>query len=364
MSKASKSNSRVLSTWTPLSNEESNKKVFMERRELFCKWFEKWSEPQRKRVVNDILKLSSQSQLKFTDQMLAERLPTKEHDFTRVLPRVLSLYLFSFLDPRTLCRCAQVCWYWKYLAELDQLWMMKCLRLGWTLPFSPGPYEHGLWKRSYVENLKSLQYLKTQINIDDHMRSLTMGSPKSYRSILSQHSRQGSAFGGRKSGPVKPAWRGSDPTPKDTWRYNYLNNDDDVEIVKAMRQHGLSGPKSASLAANAKSKTKTGKHVLNTKSKSLNKLNVEETMEEKIYGGRPDWAKPNTQGVPAADYTLSSKTNEIVASPVRTTNASSHRGQQPKYSARSERDLPSSSTSAFEKFTQKPWNIPDQVDSD
>ena len=48
--------------------------------------------------------------------------------------------------------------------------------------------------------------------------------------MLSQHSRQS----GRKSGPVKPAWRGSDPAPKDTWRYNYLNNDDEVEIVKAL----------------------------------------------------------------------------------------------------------------------------------
>ena len=42
--------------------------------------------------------------------------------------------------------------------------MVKCLRLGWTLSFSPGPYEHGLWKRNYVENLKSLQYLKTQVS--------------------------------------------------------------------------------------------------------------------------------------------------------------------------------------------------------
>ena len=29
-------------------------------------------------------------------------------DFTRALPRVLSLYVFSFLDPRSLSRCAQV----------------------------------------------------------------------------------------------------------------------------------------------------------------------------------------------------------------------------------------------------------------
>jgi len=38
MSKAAKSNSKVLSTWTPLNNEEANKKVYLERKELFCKW--------------------------------------------------------------------------------------------------------------------------------------------------------------------------------------------------------------------------------------------------------------------------------------------------------------------------------------
>lgn len=38
MSKAGKSTSKVLSSWTPLNNEESNKKVYYERRELFCKW--------------------------------------------------------------------------------------------------------------------------------------------------------------------------------------------------------------------------------------------------------------------------------------------------------------------------------------
>lgn len=67
------------------------------------------------------------------------------------------------------------------------------------------------------------------------MRNLALGSARSYRSMLSQHSRQGYSSNSKKpSGPVKPAWRGSDPTPKDTWRYNYLNNDDDVEIVKAL----------------------------------------------------------------------------------------------------------------------------------
>jgi len=29
-------------------------------------------------------------------------------------------------------------------------------------------------------------------------------------------------------------WRGSDPVPKDTWRYNVLENDDIVQDVKTM----------------------------------------------------------------------------------------------------------------------------------
>ena len=81
-----------------------------ELKNAFSKFqFEKWSEPQRKKVIADVLKLSNQSQLYYTDKLVSEKLPTKERDFTRVLPRVLTLYIFSYLDPRTLCRCAQVC---------------------------------------------------------------------------------------------------------------------------------------------------------------------------------------------------------------------------------------------------------------
>ena len=53
----------------------------------------------------------------------------------------------------------QVCWYWKTLCELDQLWMTKCVRLGWLLSFSPSPYESGVWKRLYVENIMALKVM-------------------------------------------------------------------------------------------------------------------------------------------------------------------------------------------------------------
>lgn len=69
----------------------------------------------------------------------------------------------SFLDPRSLCRCAQVCWFWKYLSELDQIWMPKCFKFGWLLPFVPTPYEQGVWKRHYLECVRGLQYMRPKV---------------------------------------------------------------------------------------------------------------------------------------------------------------------------------------------------------
>lgn len=46
-----------------------------------------------------------------------EAVPVTRVDFTSVLPRFLSLYVLSFLSPRDLCSAAQVCWYWRILAE-------------------------------------------------------------------------------------------------------------------------------------------------------------------------------------------------------------------------------------------------------
>lgn len=38
-------------------------------------------------------------------------------DFSTVLPRFLSLHIFSFLNPKDLCVAAQVSWPWKFLTE-------------------------------------------------------------------------------------------------------------------------------------------------------------------------------------------------------------------------------------------------------
>lgn len=47
-------------------------------------------------------------QLTHARNLLTKKFPAQHQDFTRLFPRVLCLYIFSFLDPRSLCRSAQV----------------------------------------------------------------------------------------------------------------------------------------------------------------------------------------------------------------------------------------------------------------
>ncbi|CAG2211613.1 FBXO16 [Mytilus edulis] len=172
---------RIKSAWTPLSNGETNNK------------YEKWTDEQRKRIIEDLVHVSKIKQLQHAQTLVNDKVPMKQEDFTRVLPKVLSVYLFSFLDPRSLCRASRVCWHWKFLTESDQLWMPKCLRLGWYLPFTPSPYETGVWKRNYIENIKSLQH--------DALLELERLKISQERALRSQKD--------KKKNPQP--WRGSDP---------------------------------------------------------------------------------------------------------------------------------------------------------
>lgn len=59
--------------------------------------------------------------------------------------------------------CGQVSWHWKTIVELDQLWMPKCLRLGWCINFSPTPLEQGVWKRHYIQTAEELRLTLLQV---------------------------------------------------------------------------------------------------------------------------------------------------------------------------------------------------------
>ncbi|XP_060548234.1 epithelial cell-transforming sequence 2 oncogene-like isoform X2 [Pantherophis guttatus] len=147
------------SSWTPIKNKSLNNQLYQERIRLISHWFDLWTDKQRKQFLFLILNQCSKSQLKCVEKWLVENIPLTHVDFTTLLPRFLSLYIFSFLSPRDLCAAAQINWHWKFLTEQDCLWMPKCLKLGWFLPYIPEKNEYGAWKRYYIACATSLDYL-------------------------------------------------------------------------------------------------------------------------------------------------------------------------------------------------------------
>ncbi|XP_049627088.1 F-box only protein 16 [Suncus etruscus] len=218
-----------MSTWTPLNHQLLNDQVFEERRALLGKWFDKWTDCQRRRVLAGLLDRCSLSQQRFCCRKLQQQLPAEALDFTTQLPRVLSIHIFSFLDPQSLCRCAQVSWHWKNLAELDQLWMLKCLRFDWCLDFSPTPFEQGVWKKHYIQRVQELHVTRPQTPPkDDFVIPDVHPVPNS---PLNEKQPPSLAFWSppwrKKSCPregVLPPWRSSDKHPTDIIRFNYLDN--------------------------------------------------------------------------------------------------------------------------------------------
>ncbi|XP_051853813.1 epithelial cell-transforming sequence 2 oncogene-like isoform X1 [Antechinus flavipes] len=150
---------RRFSTWTPIINKSLNKQLFQERVSLITHWFDLWTDKQRKEFLLTILQKCSHSQLKFVKDEFPEKIPVVKMDFCTVLPRFISLYIFSFLNPMDLCAAAQVNWPWKFLTEQDCLWRPKCIRFGWFLPYDPSDNEYGAWKRHYIACVATLDWL-------------------------------------------------------------------------------------------------------------------------------------------------------------------------------------------------------------
>ncbi|KFP63883.1 F-box only protein 16, partial [Cariama cristata] len=215
-----------MSTWTPLNHQLMNDKAssmqMIKTMNSFFQ-FDKWTDGQRRRILADLLERCSPSQQKFCAKQLQDRVPTEALDFTTRLPRVLSLYIFSFLDPRSLCRCAQVSWYWKYLSELDQLWMLKCLRFGWYINFSPTPFEQGIWKKHYIEMVKELHVTRPKTPSKDEFVVIDV---QPVRSNVPEAKLSTPGKRTNKEKKELPPWRSSDRHPTDTIRFNYLDNYD------------------------------------------------------------------------------------------------------------------------------------------
>ncbi|XP_077625853.1 F-box only protein 16 isoform X3 [Crocuta crocuta] len=190
-----------MSTWTPLNHQLLNDQVFEERRALLGKWFDKWTDSQRRRILTGLLERCSLSQQKFCCQKLQEKIPAEALDFTTKLPRVLSLHIFSFLDPRSLCRCAQ-----------------------------------GIWKKHYIRMVKELHVTKPKTPPKDgfavaDVQPVTSSSPEDKQSPASAF-RFSSSLRKKTQGEKElPPWRSSDKHPTDIIRFNYLDNCDPIAQI-------------------------------------------------------------------------------------------------------------------------------------
>ncbi|XP_021246276.1 F-box only protein 16 [Numida meleagris] len=280
----------TMSAWTPLSNQLLNEQVFEERRALLRKWFIRWTDGQRQKILMDQLELCSLSQKKFCARQLQDQIPIEALDFTTKLPRVLSLYIFSFLDPRSLCRCAQVSWAWKNLSELDELWMQKCLRFGWYIHFIPTPFEQGIWKRHYIEMVKGLRVTRPKTPLKDEsvvteVQKVRSNTPESKPSAPRKKT-------SRKKKEIPP-WRSSDRHPTDTMRFNCLNNYDPIEQARQARKKGGGETPDLSRQADEKKKSVVRGSKTLQKSKSLLSL-TEDLGSTQKTPVCPKWATPQS----------------------------------------------------------------------
>ncbi|XP_028808967.1 F-box only protein 16 isoform X3 [Denticeps clupeoides] len=303
-----------MSTWTPLNHPLSNSHIFEERRNLLGKWFDKWTDTQRKQVLKDYFSKCSPNQLKYLRHILCSQAPQEALDFTTVLPRVLALYVFSFLDPRSLCRCAQVSWHWKSIVELDQLWMPKCLRLCWCINFAPTPFEQGLWKRNYIETVQQISLNRPKFtdwwNYEHHWHQSSGASNTPTPAVSSQtlvkaefiipEVRVTSAkrveptleerTRGQRSARATtklPLWRDTDRHPNDFVRFNYLENLDPTEQA---RSKGKRGFQTAAKHETSKEKMLSDSAQKLWKAKSLMFLSLEHKLREQWQHERPKWA--------------------------------------------------------------------------
>lgn len=167
---------------------------------------------------------------------------------------MLSLYIFSFLDPWSVGLCTQVSWHWKNLTELDQLRMLKCLKclqFNWYIIFLQLPLsrEYGRstmfkWWENFV--LPSLRHLPKDRFVIADVQPVTGNSPEGKQSpspvFLSPSTLR------KKNQPREeelPPWQSSDKHPTDIICFNYLDSCDPIEAIwHGRRRHEMTSDSS------------------------------------------------------------------------------------------------------------------------
>ena len=82
-----------------------------------------WNDKQRKWFLLNILSRCRPPQLCYIEDVFNTHGIYERKDFTTVLPKHLSLRIFSFLSAKDLSRCAQVSSHWKFLSEQVSLFL-------------------------------------------------------------------------------------------------------------------------------------------------------------------------------------------------------------------------------------------------
>ncbi|XP_059838097.1 F-box only protein 16 isoform X3 [Hypanus sabinus] len=240
-------------------------------------------------------------------------------------------------------------WHWKNLAELDQLWMPKCLRLGWYISFSPTPYEQRIWKRHYVEMVKELNVTKPETPPKEEFIVHSLSKDMAEQKQPTVRSPPG------KARLELPPWRGSDRHPTDTIRFNYLDNSDPIELVGKKKGSRMS-PDLVRQSHDRKKHPSTNYKMRKVKSLMCRSLDINLSQKCQL---RPVWASHGAVGSfvskeEAQSLTQRSEWNAgIRPAPVRPAiPVMTERGR--KASLRTQRSSPSCPL-----FESQPWQVPE-----
>eukprot|EP00112_Aurelia_sp_Birch-Aquarium-sp1_P003722 Seg1418.2 transcript_id=Seg1418.2/GoldUCD/mRNA.D3Y31 product="Epithelial cell-transforming sequence 2 oncogene-like" protein_id=Seg1418.2/GoldUCD/D3Y31 len=170
-SKIISKNGRALSGgWSHVRRALANDQLYGDRILAFTEWFDVWDSSQRCKFFLKFLRKCTPNELMYIEGWFIQRSPILRQDFTSALPKWISLYIFSHLDPKSLCQASQVSWHWHFLAEQDTIWMPKCVRLGWLLPVFPNKKEYGAWKYHYINCVNSLDFKVSSYQVSSYAK--------------------------------------------------------------------------------------------------------------------------------------------------------------------------------------------------
>ncbi|OTF80917.1 hypothetical protein BLA29_005548, partial [Euroglyphus maynei] len=127
--KISFNESDLPSTTTTNNNNINNKRPIPANLEQWLMMFHQWTNNERI-IALDSLVTSEICEIQQMRHLLSIIEPQLQRDFISLLPKELSLYVLSFLDPPDLLRAAQTCRYWRILCEDNLLWREKCREEG------------------------------------------------------------------------------------------------------------------------------------------------------------------------------------------------------------------------------------------